>query len=279
MVGLPAVIAGVPLPVEIGTVPGTVEGSKCVTATLAWDTIRSQTGAYVASLNLLSQFNTGQFTTVQAVYVDNLTVAYTLSIVCSGTGQRIIVPPFSSGMYPLIVGGNAPTLSLTLNNSATGFIADALPAGTSTLQFLNTPQKSYETRGGLNGSNFQCSGYSTSLPLNAANGLINLAGIGANDHIALNSLTLGIWASAAWPYNEMNWVMLKDSIGGYTLWCDSFGASTTSTYGMAYHVNIIFPTPVITKTGGAGITISLMRYITGNIYYDAAFTYNILTIQ
>jgi hypothetical protein len=139
-----------PAPVLLGTLPaGPAEGSRCVSLSVNWDQqySASKFSSFAVPLNLLSQYNTGAFTTLQSVFVDNSTCSIPVTITAPEVNQTLRIPPFSQGMYPLIV---APATVLTLSginppgNLYTGLTGSAWPSGTTKFCFLNTPQRYYQ---------------------------------------------------------------------------------------------------------------------------------------
>lgn len=129
-----------PAPVMLDVSPG--EGSRAVAATIQWNSIRQTAPGYIANINLLAQFNSGQFTSVQSVWIDNLSNPWPIILAVSETtGQRIYVPGNAQGLYPLIV-PFAPifTVQLLLSLNAGFTLAGILPV--TNLSFLNVPRQS-----------------------------------------------------------------------------------------------------------------------------------------
>jgi hypothetical protein len=138
-------------PITLDTVPK--EGAKVWSFPIAW-------GATVpfgtAQINLLSAFQSGQFTTPQAVYIDNGTCPYQVRLVCQETGLTVRVPPFAQGTYTLIM-GNAPVFSAFLDFAPPFFVlggtASIITACTTRFYFLNVPRGESERRMPLAGIN------------------------------------------------------------------------------------------------------------------------------
>jgi hypothetical protein len=97
--------------------------------------------AYSQPVNLLQSYQTGQFTTVQAVLVDNSLVAYPVTIFSRSTGQRVVVGPYTQQMTPLLV-SVAPEFLITLNVPIGVVARDQVQTQ---FWFLNTPQAPYAT--------------------------------------------------------------------------------------------------------------------------------------
>lgn len=119
------------LPVTLDTIPRPHEGSKACLLSCAWtDATTTQ------FFNLLQQFQSGQFTTVQACLVDNTPSQYPITIRCNDTGFVLVVPAYTQGMFPLLC-GQQPGFTVTLQ---TGGLAVGAVFTTS-IWLLNTPQK------------------------------------------------------------------------------------------------------------------------------------------
>src|ERR1700733_7963911 len=90
------------LPIGQDLIPRAAEGSKGCSLQIYWQNIFNivPTFPIVATINLLMQYKTGQFTTIQAVWIDNSTVPYPVTLTSLETQQSITVPPFYQGMYP-----------------------------------------------------------------------------------------------------------------------------------------------------------------------------------
>jgi hypothetical protein len=127
-----------PAPLTLGTIPP--EGSKGVRVTVNWDSPQVNVAlGYSFPINMLAQYQSGQFTSVQAIFVDNSNVPFAVQINCEGIGQAIWVPPFSQGMFPIFV-SQAPIF--TVNLQVLGAPGTLLKSSTD-VTFLNTPQSYY----------------------------------------------------------------------------------------------------------------------------------------
>lgn len=129
-------------PVSLGTIPKEV--SKVCTVKIRWaaDTYQfAPFGEY--KINLLQQYQSGQFTSVQCVYVDNSTVPYQVRLTCDETAAVVVIPPLSQGFYDLLT-GQAPSFTLDIDvPQTTANFVPPLPCST-ILNFLNVPQAEYQ---------------------------------------------------------------------------------------------------------------------------------------
>lgn len=62
-------------PINLDTLPGSLEGSKAGLLDLWWSSVMAANHSYTQPVSLLLQYQQGQFTTVQAVLIDNSQVA------------------------------------------------------------------------------------------------------------------------------------------------------------------------------------------------------------
>src|SRR5579862_9896707 len=158
-------------PVNIDRLPRLAEGSKSLFVPISWIQVFNAVTPgsptlptrLIASLNLLSQYNTGQFTTVQAIYIDNSTCCYPITVVSLETGQQINVNPFTRGMYPIFA-SVAPAFIITLEFFQTPNYLQAYGnqnLGTTRVTFLNTPQKYFESTYTGTPLNYNFSGQAT----------------------------------------------------------------------------------------------------------------------
>jgi len=116
-------------PVGFGYYP--TEGSRVVTLAYNW----SQQSAYSEDLAQALVAH-GIETSIQGIYVDNSGNAETVQITIQGTGQLILVPPSSQGVFPAFF---PPGASFTIQSSVAG-VAPALQSLQVTrLYLLNVP--------------------------------------------------------------------------------------------------------------------------------------------
>lgn len=126
-------------PVNLNTIPRKAEGSKAVLITQRWND-PALAGGLKATFNLLSQYQSGQFTDIQAVWIDNSTNYVPVVFTSVETGHVIRCPALGQGMYP-VVSAAAPVFTLEL---AASFI---VPSGTTKLMLFNTPQRFFQNPG------------------------------------------------------------------------------------------------------------------------------------
>jgi len=133
------------VPVSLDTLPlSNREGSKCAYFNISWAAILAQYSNppfVTAKLNLLQQFQTGNFTTVQAVYIDNSTCAAAVLVTCDQTGQNITLNAFSQGMFPIVCNYSPSFTIQALFPYSNGVIQYS--TCTTKFFFLNTPQKPF----------------------------------------------------------------------------------------------------------------------------------------
>lgn len=188
-----------PSPVQLGRLPTLREGTKVVYVHIGWQSVYDSTHAFVDKINLLSQYQTGQFTTIQAVYVDNQTCPETVTLTCVDTGQTIRIPPFAKGMYPLLT-AQAPLFTVELDLTFDPNYGQAFSACSTSLFFLNTPQRSFEAAPANLGQNFNSysgilNGYTPAnikqvlSSTDVGSGMVSL---GNNQYYALSSMNLDI---------------------------------------------------------------------------------------
>jgi hypothetical protein len=120
------------LPVTLDTLPRPDEGSKACLLSCPW------VGAapYLTRFNMLQQFQSGQFTTIQGALVDNSALPYPVTIACLDTSFVLIVPAYTQGMYPLLV-GNSPSFTVMLASGGVTIAGSPITL----IWLLNTPQK------------------------------------------------------------------------------------------------------------------------------------------
>lgn len=130
------------------------EGSKTCQVKINWaQTFAGGNAPGVVTINLLQQYQTNQFTAIQAVYVNNTTCPYQVTLLCQDTGFIITVPPFTQGMYP-ILSSSAPTFLATLVYAMDVSTGTVIFGCSTTFHFLNTPQGRYQFSLPKYGNNF-----------------------------------------------------------------------------------------------------------------------------
>jgi len=116
------------------------EGSKAIPISISWfDNPFTNKNYY--PINLTSQVQTGQFTRLQGMFVNNAQVIYPLRITIQDTGQIIDIAPFTCGYYP-ITSTSSPQIVVNLvlpyqNNNST------IPRQTTHIMLFNTPVEPY----------------------------------------------------------------------------------------------------------------------------------------
>jgi hypothetical protein len=239
--------ASYPFPVQIGTLPR--EGSKAIIVSLNW--ISAPTGGIVPTfqVNLLQQFQTGQFSSVQSVYVDNSSVPYSVTLVCNESGQTLQIPPFSQGTFPLLA-ETAPSFSASMRAFANPSYGTKILNCTTDLYFLNTPQKPFLNRLPIYGQNFgtyfaNFSMTSTQAPLTSTSGGIGLTALGPNMHYLINYISLTVIANNDAAGGVTVTLQEYGHSGPYILWLDGFYCQP-AVPGIVYSKIMQFDTPILT---------------------------------
>lgn len=260
-------------PVNLNTIPRADEGSKAVLITQNWRDA-ALAGGTMATYNLLQQYQSGQFTNIQAVWIDNGTCYEPVTLTCLETGQVIRVPALAQGMYP-IASGPAPVFTLTLLNTIN------VPAATTRLMFFNTAQR-YVTQavppiatgqGIVSGSGF--AGAAT--PLTVIQAALQLPA-SLNLYMALTGFILTLSMTAgAFVSNEPLTILLR--LNGGDVWADIFNVSTSS-FGAIYRTAVTFPAP-ITPQAHADVWTLLISDIQpgGTIIVEFVYFYDIVFLQ
>ena len=260
-----------PFPTALGTLPP--EGSKVAAVAINWPIVLAGGGGYTAVINLLQQYQSGQFVTVQSVYVDNSTNIFPVSIVCAESQQNLTVAPFSQAMLPLI-SSVASQYTVTLN--VVPYPAgNTLPLGSTRLHFLNTPQKPFALQEIAGTTNFQTingnvAGLTQSFQI--------LPALAATQHYAISQFSATILAPAAYSSAQIVTAALQDSGFGFYEWRDSFYVTATMV-GVLYSRQTLFPTPSMQFDGGSAINFVLSAYPAGTVQLTYQITYGVVTIQ
>lgn len=129
------------LPVFTDVLPG--EGSKVCSIKVQWASTFTTPPNGVVNINLLQQFQTNQFQAIQSVYIDNTTCPFQVSLTCNETGMKVIIPPFTMGMYPLLA-SQSPTFLAQLFYTADPISGTIQYQCTTSFFFLNTPQNRFQ---------------------------------------------------------------------------------------------------------------------------------------
>jgi hypothetical protein len=120
------------MPISFGYYP--IEGSRCVTVQYNWSTQNSYTEDLSTALE-----SHGIVTSIQSVYIDNSQNLNSVSITVQTTGQVIICPPQSQGIFPLLFSGAA---GFTIQSSLGGVSAGGTPNQVTRLYLFNVPANS-----------------------------------------------------------------------------------------------------------------------------------------
>lgn len=272
-----------PLPISLGTLPA--EGSKVVAISQSWALAQLPSGVFTAQYNLLSAFQSGRFTTPQAVMVDNSTVAYSVTLAETELGQRIVVPPFSQGMYPLLASA-APQFTATLNAALDPLSNNLIGPGTTRFYFLNTPQRYYENTLLNFGTTFLS--FAEFVNLNARVTLLQpLADPTMRYAFSSLGLTISLSAPGGYPTSIPILARIFEVGNTQSLWEDGYIVPTTSTSILTYYSrNFVFPTPLIQRIAGSSIALELVpgpaggsnAYPASNQFADVFLTYGILQV-
>lgn len=269
-----------PAATQLGTLPPASQGSKQVNVNIAWATVAVSAGVYTTPINLLAQFNSGQFTTVQAVYIDNLTCGYELILTVVETGFRVRVGAFSAGMFPLVC-EQAPQFTASLNAYTAGTFS--LPPGTSKLYFFNTPQKPFTTTALGVGSNFQV--LTNQLNITNSSTLVwtpTPAMIAAGQHLAITGINVTLWLDSGGTYSitGMQQLLLTESTTLRTVWAVAAPFQGTSTGQTVLQTVQTFTTPLIQYDASSSLNFAFSTPITGaNMRGQWTMTYGMLTVS
>jgi hypothetical protein len=119
------------VPVSYGYYPP--EGSRLVTAQYNWQA----QATYVEDLGQLVVH--GMETSIQSVFIDNSQNVNSVSLTVQTTGQFIICPPTSQGIFPLFFSGGA---GFTIQSTILGVGVALQPLQVTRLYLLNVPTQS-----------------------------------------------------------------------------------------------------------------------------------------
>jgi hypothetical protein len=165
------------------------EGSKACTVKVSW----ANTNPFgIYDINLLQQYNSGQFVDVQSVFIDNSTCPYQVSLTNSQTGHTVNCPPFAQGMFPIIT-THSPSYVATLVY-VTDYKApppQVIQNCTTKFLFLNSPQVPFLNEIPEYGNNYGNTSILVSVPSGANNAILHqiVPAAGSNIHYLINSLT------------------------------------------------------------------------------------------
>lgn len=232
-------------PIQLGTLPRPDEGSKGAPFLVRWSDVplvqTPEGGKRIASFNLLAQYQLGQFTSIQAVYIDNATCKVPVDFTCLETGQSVRCPAFAQAMFPL-VSGVAPNFTLQFTNDPAG---PNLGQSTKFILF-NTPQRPYVNVVGpvFVGGAVTVQPAATG-PFPATFQVINNAGLAPTRlYMRLLGFQLSIAnaGGAAFAANTQITVALTHNNSLPPYWEDNFNVSPAS-FGTLYSKDVQFPEP------------------------------------
>lgn len=282
------------LPVTLGT----QVDAKAVafSVRIPWADFFTATSILPAKINLLSQFQTGRFTSVQAVYADNSTVPYQVRLTCDETGQTIVLPPFSQGFYKLLV-SSSPTLtaSLTVTQLVPGVVTPPVPC-TTVLQFLNTKQD--ETQRQVGDTSLQS--FSTELIFVAAvdvvppyhdiavpNVVVLPPPTTANTYLIIRSIALNVATLGYYPGPTFMGLRIGDPVTNYA--SAAWAGGDAANFGGEFNQVFTYEPPLIAPVVNTGLVMTVNPFIPtvggpfptgrGAVIVNAVITYGAVLIQ
>jgi hypothetical protein len=131
-------------PINQDKFPRLAEGSKGLPVSVSWQAVfnASPVLPITAQINLLQAYLTGQFTNLQAIWIDNSSVPYPVIVTVLETGQSIKVGAFTQGVYPVFC-QSVPVFIVQLLSAADPQDGQTQGQCTTNFIFLNTPQRWY----------------------------------------------------------------------------------------------------------------------------------------
>lgn len=287
-----------PTPVTLDTLPG--NGSKAVTIPIAWALVPVTPGRsgndnrVTQTINLLSQFQTGQFVNCQSVYIDNLTCSYGVSLTSTENGQKLTCPPFSSGSFPLLCGA-APIFTVELVSDFFAVAGGSVDNSSTILHFLNTPARTYVSQGaGIYPIN-KTSAFSANSG-NPITGDITAilagelgtpavpGGLDVAKHYLINGLKICITLlpppAGAAPSQQIIQLIESGNSGPTVLWSSRMSGSNTVAE-VIFDETITFPVPILQRDGGNVLALSTFGFFAVATPYllDAQLFLSIVRVQ
>lgn len=257
-------------PVTLDTLPRAAEGSKALLIVQRWND-PSLAGGILATYNLLQQFQSGQFTTIQSVWIDNGTNLQPVVLTALETGQTIRVAALTQGMFP-IVSGVAPVFTLALESTV--FVS----AATTRIMFFNTPQRYFVQPSPPVISSIGNNSGGFSAPATPA--LFFVGGVfGPNNYIALTGfqLSLSMTAGAVWAGNTPVTIIM--ALNGVQVWSDVFNC-TAASFGMVYSKAVGFPAPTAPQLLADSWTLIISALPPGGtIQFFITYYYQLINIS
>jgi hypothetical protein len=225
----------------------------------------------MATYNLLRQYQTGQFTNIQAVWIDNGTNSQPVVFTSVETGQVIRVPALSQGLFP-IASAAAPIFTLSL------LISNQNAAATTRLMLFNTPQRYFTQTvpplySGIGNFSAGFAGSGSGNPLQVFSSLF----AGLYTPLIGFDLNLVMTAGAAWAANTPVSIIL--ALNGGQLWEDTFNC-TPASFGMVYSKSIRFPAPSTPVLVNDLFTLVISALAPGGtIVANMTYYYNVMQIS
>lgn len=283
------------LPIFTDVIPG--EGSKVCSIKVQWASTFTQPPNGIVNINLLQQFQTNQFQAIQSIYIDNTTCPFQVSLTCNETGMKVIIPPFTMGMYPLLA-SQSPTFLAQLFYTPDPVSGTTQYQCTTSFFFLNTPQNRFQYSlppHGNNSGNFS-NGLALVNPANVnhpADRWSYLTGIPilaspqpANQHWLITAVSatvvqFGYYGVAGTPnpVSELGILMIgEDSTGNNTgvvnvapnwlrwMWQFTTSVPPTSEVNIGYQaliaeVSTTFDPPIMSSIPGSGMTLAYQGFM------------------
>ena len=229
---------------------GRNENSKAAYLSIYWKAVHDATGGFYAVINLLQQYQTGNFTTVQAVWIDNSTAPYEFVLNCLETTQTIRVAPFTMGMFPIFA-STSPTFGATLNGLADPVYGLLNTDCTTEIFFLNTPQRYVVIPQPTYGQNWSQYTYGKVVNVAGAVPLVGITGNGLQNigypfYYTITSCSVTIMLTTALTANWSTGFQLQEiSSGPPFIRYDERHYSLSGALGVVYRSTWNFPNPML----------------------------------
>jgi hypothetical protein len=263
------------LPVALDTFPRGSEGSKTCYFNIQWQNVVNATNDFVVTLNLLQQYQSAQFTTCQYVLIDNQTNPNNVIFTVGESGQTIIVPGFTQGMFP-ITSSAAPTFIVSMTVAFDIKYNLGFSDVTTNLYFFNTPQKPFLNTLSPIGTNWNRAVTGGSFVSPAPIAVIILPGAyyGPPLNYALFEMLITITCTTAVTAAGLTFLSLfeEDSSGPYLIWQDNIWF-TAGVVGTIYRLGFSWGSaPYICRDPYNNVTLKL----TGSGGANTQLTVNML---
>lgn len=268
----PPPVTTYPFPLMLGLRPK--EGPKGASIVIPW-----ASAANPFQLNLLSQFQTGNFSTPQAIWIDNSSCPFPIVVNAEQEDQNLWVPATSQGMYPLLA-QQAPLITITQQSPAIGAGINYAPAGRTHLTFLNAQQVSWSSSIPLampGWQTFQQTGQNPSASVNIFNPAQAISSAFTGKFlISLTGFLLTIACTAAWPATSSPTIFINQA-GAQAFWWDSVTVQT-GTVGVVYRFAYQFPNPIILPGGLSTVIATINDGPVGNLTFQGIVYYQLIPI-